>query len=198
MDLGSPDETARVSEFLFALVAVVLTSLGSRDQLLVARLSHSLGQHKGLLLVGCAVGCGTAAAMAWGGHYVSALLPDAGKTMLVAFALLMAAAELAWPNKAGIIREPTRSLGAAALVLAFRQMGDASRFVIFALAAALASPVLAGMGGALGAVIAVALGWILAGELERRWPLRMIRITLAIVLLVIGVLTALSARGLLA
>ena len=187
-----------MSEFLFALVAVVLTSLGSRDQLLVARLSHSLGQHKGLLLVGCAVGCATAAAMAWGGHYVSALLPNAGKTMLIAFALLMAAAELAWPNKAGIIREPTRSLGAAALVLAFRQMGDASRFVIFALAAALASPVLAGMGGALGAVIAVALGWILAGELERRWPLRMIRITLAIVLLVIGVLTALSARGLLA
>lgn len=187
-----------MSEFLFALVAVVLTSLGSRDQLLVARLSHSLGQHKGLLLVGCVVGCGTAAAMAWGGHYVSALLPDAGKTMLIAFALLMAAAELAWPNKPGIIREPTRSLGAAALVLAFRQMGDASRFVIFALAAALASPVLAGIGGAVGAMIAVTMGWALAGDLEQRLPLRPIRIALAIALFSIGVLTALSARGLLA
>lgn len=187
-----------MSEFLFALVAVFLTSLGSRDQLLVARLSDSLGPNKGLLVTGCVTAALTAAAMAWGGNAISAMLPAAGKTMLVAFALLMAAAELGWSRKSGFLREPTRSLGAAALVLAVRQIGDAPRFIIFALAAALPSPVLAGAGGALGGMLALALGWVMAGTLARQKALRPVRFGLAICVLLIALVIGLSARGLIA
>ena len=183
--------------FLFALVAVALTSLGSRDQLLVARLSSSLGRHLGLLVIGSLVAVATACVMAWGGQYVAAMLPPAGKTMLVAFALLMAAAELAWPSKVGLIREPTRSLGATALVLAVRQFGDASRFAIFAFAAATGAPWLAAAGGALGGVIAVVLGWTMGDELARILPLSAIRVVLAAVLVTAGAVIALSARGIL-
>lgn len=185
-----------MSEFLFALVAVFLTSLGGRDQMLVARLSANLGRHSGLLMTGCAVACATAAAMAWGGNYVASFLPGAGKTMLVAIGLLIAAIELCWPVKMGLIREPTRSLGAAGLVLVIRQMGDAARFVIFALAAALASPGLAGLGGALGGMLALAFGWSGALDHISEAHIRRIRIALGLCIGVIALFAGLSARGL--
>ncbi len=185
-----------MSAFLFALVAVALTSLGSRDQLLIARISGTLGSNAGLLITGCLVAVITAVAMAYGGQYIAAMLPAAGKMMLVAFALMMAAAELAWPNKIGLIKEPTRSLGAIALVLLFRQFGDASRFTIFAFAAATGTPWFAAAGGAFGGVLAVVLAWSMGDTLTERLPLRPIRIALAALLAVAAIVIGLSARGL--
>lgn len=185
-----------MSAFLFALVAVFLTSLGSRDQLLIARLAESLGRSAGLLIAGMLVAIATAAAMAWGGYVIAAMLPAAGKVMLVSFALFLAAVELGWPVTNGIIREPTRSLGAIALVLLVRQFGDASRFAIFAFAALSGTPWLAGAGGALGGIAAIALGWTMAGELPQNLPLRGIRIALAIATAIIALVIGLCARGL--
>lgn len=185
-----------MSAFLFALVAVALTSLGSRDQLLIARISGTLGASAGLLVTGCVVAVITAVAMAYGGQYIAAMLPAAGKTMLVAFALMMAAAELAWPNTIGLIREPTRSLGAIALVLLVRQFGDASRFTIFAFAAATGTPWFAAAGGAFGGVLGVVLAWSMGDALAERVPLRAIRIVLAVLLAVAALVIGLSARGL--
>ena len=62
-----------MSAFLFALVAVALTSLGSRDQLLIARISGTLGSNAGLLITGCLVAVITAVAMAYGGQYIAAM-----------------------------------------------------------------------------------------------------------------------------
>ncbi|MFZ1743966.1 MAG: hypothetical protein WAT93_14005 [Pontixanthobacter sp.] len=187
-----------MSAFLFAMLAVFLTSIGGRDQLLIARLASRLGSNWALLVVASMVAVGTAAAMALAGQYIAALLPANGKNMLVAIALLLAAVELAWPIKPRPMKEPTRSLFPIALVLISRQIGDGARFLVFAIAAGWATPLLAGAGGALGAIASVAMGWMMAENLERKLPLRMLRLALAFVIAVIAITTGLKARGLIA
>lgn len=182
--------------FFLALIAVLVTSIGSRDQLLVAQLSRRLGRGYSLLVTGWLVAIATAAIMAWAGQAAAQILPGEGKTMLVAIALVLAGAELAWPNRVKAVKEPTRSLGAIALVLFSRQLGDAGRFLIFAIAAATGAPVLAGIGGALGAGAAVTIGWLMAESLEDERPLRPVRLVLAGIILLGGIIIGLTARGL--
>jgi putative Ca2+/H+ antiporter (TMEM165/GDT1 family) len=184
-----------MASFLFAFVAVALVSLGSRDQLLIARLAGSLGRGAGLLVAGLLAALLSAAVMAWAGDAIAHLLAADAQAMLVAIALLLAAAELAWPNRERAPAEPTRSFAAIAIVLFARQLGDGARFLVFALAAATASPLLAGTGGALGGAAAVTLGWALGGELQRRVPLRAVRAGLAVVLLLAAIAIGLNARG---
>lgn len=181
--------------FFLALVAVALTSFGGRDQLLIADLSARQGGRLGLLVVGCIIAVITAAAMALSGQYIASILPSAGKTMLVAFALFAAAFELAWPVKVKPPKEPTYSLGATAIVMLARQLGDGSRFLIFAFAASTGTPWFAAAGGALGGMIAIAAGWAMAEDLPVTLPLKLIRRVLAAIILIVGIYVGLSARG---
>ena len=184
-----------MDSFLLPLIATFLISLGGRDQLLVARLAQQLGPSRAMLLVAIAVSCLTAAVMAFSGHFIASLLPAKAKAMLVAFALGAAAIELAWPVKPAKPSEPTRSLGAFALVLVYRQVGDAARFAIFAFAAATALAPMAGVGGTMGGAAAMFLGWSLGDQIERRLPLRGLRIALAFLLAIAASVIALSALG---
>lgn len=185
-----------MSPFLLTLLAVAIASLGSRDQLIVAAVSEKLGRNSALLVVACAVCILSAVVMAVAGQAISALLPAAGKTMLVALALLLAAVELLWPNKMPRPDAPTRSLGAIALVLLFRQLGDGARFLVFAIAAAFPGAWAAAIGGAAGGIAAMAVGWSLADDLTRVLPLRTIRIVLGAITGILAIVIGLSARGL--
>lgn len=180
--------------FLLALVLVFALALGGRDQWLVAQWSDALGQAAPLLLTGMIAAALSAAAMAWVGAEFAALLPRRAAQMLVAFALAAAAVELAWPVKQVPPQEPTRSFGAIAIVLLARQIGDAARFAVFALAAWASLPLAAGLGGAFGGAAAVALGWAVGGAGLARWPLRGVRLALAACLIVAAVLIGLNAR----
>lgn len=184
-----------MSSFLFGFVLVLLVSIGARDQLLVARMAGQTGL--GVLLAGCAAAVVSAAAMAWGGERVASLLAPSASLMLVALALGAAAIELAWPIKGADPKEPTHSIFAAFLVLLARQLGDAGRFVIFALAAWTAHPWLAAAGGALGGIAALTLGWIMGKQLEDLVPLRSVRLALAAVVGVAAVIIGLTIRGVL-
>lgn len=182
-----------MNAFLFAFAAVLLVSIGGRDQLLVARLAERLGRSGGLLLVGAIASALSAAAMAAAGLAMALVLPPAAADMLVAFGLLIAAGELAWHRKAKLPHEPTASLFATLVVLLARQLGDAARFLVFAFAAG-GSAWLAAAGGAFGGFAALALAAVLGAEIEG-WPLRAVRIGLAALLAVAGVVIALTARG---
>lgn len=184
-----------MSALLFALVGSFLAATGARDQLLVAQLRSRLGASSGLLAVALGGAAATAALAAWAGSRLAGGMSEDAATMFVALALLLAAAELAWPNTVKPPAEPTRSLGAIALVLFTRQLTDASRFLVVAVAVALASPQMAALGGAIGGGAAVGLGWAAGAELERRVPVRLIRRILAGALLALGVFTGLAARG---
>ena len=180
--------------FLLALLLVFALALGGRDQVMVAQWSDALGQSGALLLTAILTATISAAAMAWVGAEFAALLPRRAAQMLVAFALAAAAFELGWPVKAKAPREPTRSLGAIAIVLLARQIGDGARFAVFALAAWASLPFAAGLGGAMGGAGAVALGWAVGAEGLARWPLRAVRLGLAACLLVAAVIIGLNAR----
>lgn len=185
-----------MTEFFLALVAVVFASLGSREQVLIASLSARLGQHAGLIAVASIASALSAAIVAVAGSAIAALLPPAAKTMLVAMAMLFAAVEMAWPTRDHAPQEPTRSLGAIGIVLAAQQLRDGPRFLIFVIAAGFASPLFAGIGGALGGIVAALLAWGLADDLLR-WRLRAVRRVLAAALAIAAIVTGLAARGLL-
>lgn len=180
--------------FLLSLLLVAALAAGGRDQWMVARWAGALGQSGQLLAVAVVSSCLAAAAMAWIGAEFASLLPRRAGQMLVAFALAMAAAELALPVRPKVPDEPTRSLGAILVVLLARQIGDAARFAVFALAAWTALPFTAGLGGALGGAVAVGLGWAAGPEALARLPLRMVRIALSVALALAALFIGLDAR----
>lgn len=180
--------------FLLSLLLVFALALGGRDQWLVAHWADALGQRASLLAIGVISAGFAAALMAWVGAGFAAQLPARAAQMLVAFALAIAGFELAWPVKHAAPREPTRSLGAFAIVLAARQLGDAARFAVFAFAAWASLPATAALGGALGGAGAIALGWSLGGEGLARLPLAIIRRVLAAGLIVAALFIGLNAR----
>ena len=183
--------------FFLTLLAAAVASAGARDQLLVARLTAALGQSRVLLTACFAASALSAAFAAWLGSLVAEWLAGDAKRMLVAIALLLAAFELAWPWRAREVIEPTRSFFATLVVLLARQVGDGARFLIFALAAAMPHPLLAGMGGFLGSSAMLALAWSSPALFERRQTLRRLRQIVALVLLVAAILTGIAARSLL-
>lgn len=183
-----------MAAFLLALIAVFAVSFGGRDQLLVARVAERNGATAGLLAVGTLSSVVSAAAMAAAGLALALVLPEPAADMLVAFGLLIAAAELVWHRAPRLPNEPTRSLFATFVVLLARQIGDAARFLVFALAAG--GPAwLAGGGGTLGGTAALAMG-VLASDDLARWPTRRVRVALATVLGLAGLIAAYQARAL--
>lgn len=181
----------------FAFIAVLLGTIGSRDQRIVAHFSSASRRGVGVLAAACVSATFSALAMALAGQVIAGLLPGPGKTMLVAIALLFAAIELAWPARYEAPEEPTRSLAAIVIVLMARQFGDGARFMVFAIAAATGAPLLAGVGGAIGGSLALAAAWAAGEDATRRAPLRAIRLALAAVALVLAVVIGLNARGIL-
>jgi putative Ca2+/H+ antiporter (TMEM165/GDT1 family) len=181
---------------LFALVAAALASTGGRDQRLVSTFAGGLGKARGLLFTSWLVAALTAGIAAWAGSTMAGLLPPPAKQMLVAIALPVAAAEMLWPRSRREPGEPTRSLGAFAIVLAARQIGDGPRFLVFAIAIAGNAPVLAAVGGAIGSAAALTLSWSLGADLVHRLPLKTLRLAIAAVLLLAGAIIVVLARGL--
>ena len=180
--------------FLLSLLLVAALASGGRDQWMVALWSDALGRSLPLLCVAVLSAGLSAAAMAWVGAGFAALLPSRAGQMLVAFALGLAAIELTLPVRVKAPQEPTRSLPALLIVLLARQIGDGARFGIVALAAWTSAPLTAGLGGALGGVAAVALGWSVGAESLAHWPLRILRRVLAARLFVVALFIGIDAR----
>lgn len=180
--------------FLLALLLVFALAMGGRDQMMVAHWATALGASAQLLAVAVLCAAISAGAMAWVGAEFAAMLPRRAGQMLVAFALMVAAFELAMPVRAAPPREPTRSLGAFGAVLLARQLGDGARFAVFALAAWSIWPVMTGLGGALGGAAAVGLGWGAGAPRLGRLPLRRVRIALAVCLAIAALFVGLGAR----
>ena len=191
-----------MDSFLFCLVLVCAIALGGREQMLVAQLSDKLADHKGalirrpipLLALGLCCCIISAGIMAYAGMTMAEILPERAAHMLVAFALAIAAFELAWPVKLKPVAEPTRSTVAIGVVLLWRQLGDAARFVVFAFAAEAVYPLTAFIGGALGGAAAVTIGWISGTDALSRLPLRWMRLAMAVALIVAAIFIGLNAR----
>jgi hypothetical protein len=183
--------------FFLALLAAAAATAGGSEAVRVGRLAAALGSGMGLL-VACWLACvGACALAAWLGAGIAAELVPAGKAMLVAVALLLAGLELLVLRPGRPPAEPTRSFGAILLVLSAAQLTAAAGFLVFALAAALATPGLAAAGGALGSGAVLTVAWSAGAAWEARVPLGALRYGMAALLLAAALITGLSARGLL-
>ncbi|AWW75727.1 hypothetical protein CD351_14940 [Erythrobacter sp. KY5] len=180
--------------FLLAMILTFVIAFGGREQSIVALFSSQLDRNVPLLLIAGACAVVSAVVMAYAGSSIAAILPRRAAEMLVAFALAIAAFELAWPVKLKRMKEPTRSYVAIGAVLIFRQIGDAARFVVFALAAWAIYPTTALLGGAMGGVAAVGLGWALGLDKLERFPLRAMRLALSVCLFLAALMIGLNAR----
>lgn len=180
--------------FLLAFILTFLIALGGREQLIVAQFADELERSLPLFVTGALCALISAAIMAYAGASMAAILPPRAAQMLVAFALGIAAFELFWRVKVKPMKEPTRSYIAIGVVLLARQVGDAARFIIFALAAWSVYPTTALIGGAIGGVAAVGLGWSLGLARLQRFPLRLLRIAFGTCMIVAALVIGLNAR----
>ena len=181
---------------LFALLAALLAGFGARDQMLVAQLSARTGPRPMLLFTGMATGALASGLAAWATREVAAELSHAACLLVAAMALAMAGVESLLLSPAKPPNEPTNSLGAAAIVLFADQITDSARCLILAIALASEQPLAAGVGGAVGTGIALAVGGGFARGLLVAGPmLRAIRRVAGAVLLLAGVVLVVRLRA---
>ncbi|MGZ3257114.1 MAG: TMEM165/GDT1 family protein [Croceibacterium sp.] len=178
-----------------ALLTSALALIGARPARLTARLADALGGSAGLLIVAWITAIAASVLAGWAGAWLAPLMPPAGKAMFVAAALVVSGLELlfAKPDKAPA--EPTRSLGAIAVVLFASQVTDAARFFVLALAVATGGPVLAAVGGALGSGAVLTAAWALGDAWSTRLPLRAIQLGVGGLFALAAVVVGLAARG---
>ena len=169
--------------------------LGGATARTTARMAQALGASAGLLGACWMAAIATSALAAWAGTWLAPQMAPAGKAMFVALALALAAVELLFTRDRPAPTEPTRSLGAIALVLLAGQVTDAARFFVLALALATAVPAFVAVGGALGSGAVLTAAWAMAGDWDTRLPRRAIRRAAGGLLGLAAIVVALSARG---
>jgi Ca2+/H+ antiporter, TMEM165/GDT1 family len=171
--------------FLLAFIATVLVGLGARDQILVAGIAARQDQRPALLLVALVSAALAAAAAVWLASSFAPQLEPAARRMLAVLALGLAAIEMIALRPKAAPSEPTESLGAFGLVLLALQLLDAARFLLFGIVVASVLPGAAGLGGALGGMAVVAIGWAGSDSLTQG-PLAQVRRWLGLALLVVA------------
>ena len=184
-----------MSGFFYAFLAVLLAGIGARDQLLMGHLSAGAANRYRLLVVGIMVGVVTSALAGWAAHELAPELTRQTRLLMAGLALLVAGLESLLMPRPKAPKEPTLSLGAAAVVFFAHQITDAARLVIFALAVSIGSK-WAVAGGLLGGTFALLMGFAANGMLVLAGGgLKVLRRIAGVMLLVAGVLVALYAAG---
>ncbi|MCJ2186568.1 hypothetical protein [Novosphingobium beihaiensis] len=175
--------------FYLTLIAVLLAGIGARGQMTIAGLARAQGARPGVLIVALVSAVLTALLAAWAAHAVLAELPPPARMVFAAMALGLAGLEsLALAPRRDDPREPTRSLGALALVLLAQQVTDAARFLIFGMGVGLAAPIASGAAGVLGGAVLAGAAWAfpqVSGMSAVRWIRRTAGGLLAIAALVL-------------
>jgi Ca2+/H+ antiporter, TMEM165/GDT1 family len=183
-----------MSGLIAALVAVLVAGIGARDQMVMAHLVRSQGPRPALLVAALLVTLATAAVAGWAAGLIAPSLASNARLMLLALAVGFAGVEALFIAPPRNAQEPTRSLAAAAIVLAYHQCTDAARFLIFATGIAVNAPLPAMIGGALGGVILLALACTVPDQLV--WArLRVPRRACGIGLLILGAFLIFRAIG---
>lgn len=182
--------------FFLALLAAALVTAAGREAVAVSRLSAAMGSGPRLLAALWLAAAGSSAFAGWLGAELAPQLGPPAKALLIAFALLAAAAELLVLRARPAPREPTRSLAAIVLVLLGRQVTDAARLLVLALAASLGSPLLAAAGGAIASGGVLTAAWALGPAWGTGMPLAAFRWIAAALLVLAALAPGLTGLGL--
>lgn len=185
-----------MSALYLTLLAVLLAGFGGRDQMTIAGLTVQQGRRPAVLMVGIVSSICTALVAAWAAATILDILPPPARLFFAASALGLAGLEALFLGPRRIPSEPTNSLGALAFVLLALQITDSARFVILGVGVGLASPWIAGWGGALAGACLMLFAWT-NHSLMGTPMARVIRRVIGGVLLGASILIGLSAFGLL-
>ena len=145
--------------FILALIGVLLSGLGARDQMTVAALARGQGARPGVLLVAIGVCCISASLAGWAATLLAPMMTAPARLFLAAIALGFAGLEALVLSPRRDPQEPTLSLGALAAVLLAHQLTDAARFLIFGIAIAADARLPAVLGGGLAGILLLATAW---------------------------------------
>lgn len=181
-----------------SFVAAFLGEWGDKTQLLLAILAARTGR-PGTAFAGIALAVlGASLFAGFAGATLVGMIPIRAAGLLVALALCLAGLAGPFRRKLPDTGSLTLPLFAAAFIMALAaQVGDRTPFITFALAARFDAPLLAAAGAAAGALAACVPAAVLGDALAKAMPLRAIRLTGAVAFLVAGIVTGLSALGLL-
>lgn len=180
--------------FILALIAVLISGLGARDQLTVAALSRNIGSRPATLIVAIAVCCLTAAFAGYAATLVAPLLAPPARLFLAALALGFAGLEALLLSPVRDPKESTNSLVALTVVLLAHQLTDAARFLIFGVALAADARMPAVLGGGIAGVLLLTAAWA-APEVFGWERLRWVRRGFGVVMLLLGLWLGLRAMG---
>ena len=184
-----------MSGFFYAFIAVLLAGIGARDQRLMGHLSAGAVNRYPLLVVAIIMGVITSAVAGWSAHELAPELKRETRLLLAGIALGVAGLESLLMPAPKPPKEPTLSLGAAALVFFAHQITDAARLMIFALAVSVGTK-FAVAGGVLGGSFALMMGFAANGALLRSPAgIMAMRRIAGVLLMIAGVLVALYAMG---
>ena len=176
--------------FYLTFLAVLLAGIGARDQALVAALTLARGRRVAVIVLALVMACLTAAFAVWAAQVIAPLLAPRARSFFAAMALGLAGLESLVLVPRRQPREPTLSLGALVVVLAFLQAVDAARFLIVAMAVAMHSAFSVGLAGAIGGCAIVLAGWMAPEWVTKPW-MRIVRRAVGLLMLAVGVVLGL-------
>jgi Ca2+/H+ antiporter, TMEM165/GDT1 family len=181
-----------VPAFFLTFLAVALALLAGRESVRVARLSAARGGAIGLWLAFLAAGFSAAILAAVLAGELEKLLEPELHGWLVAAALTVAGIEVLALTAPPRPREAAQSVVATLLVIFTELITGAAGLLVIALGVALDSRVMAGAGGALGAMAALSMAALAQDDWEKL-PHRALRLAGGGVLLIAAMASGLSA-----
>lgn len=181
---------------MICLLACGAATLGSRWWLLSAATLRQLPHLSAYFAILMTAGLGAGLA-AWFGATIAAQYRGPGMLLLLALALLLAGIGMAWPARplSAKLQASVKGPLSATIMLGAAMLSDSAPFIILAAAARTGSAAYAGVGGAIGLMAATA-GSAMIDPVHALPPwLHWLRRAIAALLIIIGVIAAARARG---
>ena len=181
---------------MICLLASAIGAFGGRWWMLAHGMAARLSVTVLTLALAISTMVGVAAAALLGGQ-MAAQIRGPGMLLFLALAILSAGAGLCWPTKAAGDKALAGAKGpvSATILLLAALIGDSGPFIILAAAARTGSSMLAAFGGLAGLGAAALLASMLPPGAMALGTIQRIRWVAGIALLLIGLITALSALG---
>lgn len=177
------------------LVAAFLAEWGDKTQLLAVMLSIRFRRSDAVLFGIAAAALFNSALAAVAGSLITDLINFRAITLMSALALIFAGAGALLPQKPPKLE--SRGAGGIAFASFFAfavlEFGDKTQFLTMTLAARADSIWLAAAGGTIGILLASAPAVVMSERFSAELPLRGIRTGAGVILLIAGVITALTA-----
>ena len=175
-------------------IAVILAEFGGRTQAVGNALSLSFPQNQSFLFGALGLASLVSLVVAGlGGAVLATMIAYDARSLLFGLALIFAGVPMFLSFKRPDIKRFGSPLASGVFGFGRVQFGDASQFIVFAVAARSGEPILAVIGGLLGIFATSAPAIVMQGDWPAKLPLRPVRMIAAFILTFAGAYAAVSA-----